>query len=134
MTPLTELRSVSHSHAARLESLGIRSIERLLQVAQDRRDRSVIAEETGISEVLLFGWVQLADLMQIRGIGCEYAELLFAADIRTPRHLSRREPERLYQQLARLNGQEHLVKRLPSPGDVRRWVIQAAKKKILARP
>ncbi len=65
-----------------------------------------------------------------RGVGSEYADLLEAAGVDTVPELRHRNPTALYQTLVKTNAEKHVVRQMPSAGQVEKWVQQA---KSLAR-
>ena len=71
-------------------------------------------------------WVNHADLLRVKGVGAEYAELLVAAGVDTLRDLRRRNPTALLAKIIGLNDKERVVARLPTESMVDSW-IEAAK-------
>ena len=122
---------IDEKGAAILEEMGISTTDRLLTVAAHKNGRLGIAEDSGIDEKELLAWVKLADMMRVRGIGEEYAELLFRAGIGSINDLSKRKPDRLYDQLIDINRQEYIVRRLPSQTQVGGWIDDARKTSAL---
>ena len=70
-------------------------------------------------------WAKLADLMRIRGIAEDYAELLGAAGADTVKELARRNAARLVARMAELNDKKKRVDLLPSEKRVVRWIDEA---------
>ncbi|MBC7223996.1 MAG: DUF4332 domain-containing protein, partial [Anaerolineae bacterium] len=67
----------------------------------------------------------LADLMRVKGVGEEYADLLEEAGVDTVRELQHRVPQNLWMKMQEVNGEKHLVRRLPSLRAVEDWIEQA---------
>jgi predicted flap endonuclease-1-like 5' DNA nuclease len=84
-----------------------------------------VEDKSGIGHALTLEWVNLADLMRIKGIGEEYSDLLEEAGVDTVKELRNRVPEHLYEAIVRTNEAKRLVRRLPTLGIVRDWVQQA---------
>jgi nucleotidyltransferase/DNA polymerase involved in DNA repair len=122
---LTDVPGLTPMEEVRLRSAGIRSTRTLLWEAGSRVGRSTVAGQTGIGEDRLLHLAQRADLMRVRGVGGEYAELLEAAGVATVPDLAHQKPERLRERLAALNGHRDLVRRVPSLRMVTRWVHEA---------
>lgn len=125
MARIIDIEGIGHVYTQKLQEYGIRTTERLLKVAASKKGREDLALRTGLSETLILEWVNLADLMRIRGIGSEYSDLLEEAGVDTVKELRNRRPDNLYNKLAEINDQKHLVRRVPSQNEVTSWVEQA---------
>ncbi|HEX2256929.1 MAG TPA: DUF4332 domain-containing protein, partial [Afifellaceae bacterium] len=66
-----------------------------------------------------------ADLMRVRGVAQEYAELLEAAGVGTVKDLRRRNAQRLAEQLVEINKERRLVRLPPGESRVRGWIAAA---------
>ncbi len=122
---LTDIEGIGPALAEKLKSAGVGSIARLLEKGATKKGRQELAAASGIGESLLLKFVNHADLMRIKGIGGEYAELLEASGVDTVPALARRNPENLHARMAEVNAEKKLVRSLPSVGQVTRWVEQA---------
>jgi len=127
MAKIADIEGIGPKFAKKLQAVGVRSTGRLLQIGADKRGRKDLAEETGISEKLVLEWVNLADLMRVKGIGEEYSDLLEEAGVDTVKELRNRSPENLFAALVEVNEKKALVRRLPSSKQVKLWVTQAKK-------
>jgi len=125
MARIIDIEGIGPTYASRLKRVGIRTTERLLNVAAHRQGRKDLAKLTSISETLILEWVNLADLMRIKGIAAEYSDLLEEAGVDTVKELRNRRPDNLYQALVEINAKKQLVRRLPSRREVDSWVKQA---------
>ncbi|ARA93435.1 ferredoxin [Rhodothermaceae bacterium RA] len=122
---LTDIEGIGPALAEKLKSAGVGSIARLLEKGATKKGRQELAAASEIGESLLLKFVNHADLMRIKGIGGEYAELLEASGVDTVPALARRNPENLHARMAEVNAEKKLVRSLPSVGQVTRWVEQA---------
>ena len=111
--------------ANKLGEQGITTTQGLLEAAANRQARRQLAAQTGLSEELLLGWVNRADLMRVRGVGEEYSDLLEAAGVDTVKELGRRRPDNLHGKIVEVNAEKRLVRRAPSVTEVGRWVADA---------
>ncbi len=127
MARILDVEGIGKKYAKKLVDVGVHSTARLLQIAAHKRGREDLAEHTGISEKLILEWVNLADLMRIKGIAEEYSDLLEEAGVDTVKELRQRVPENLYKRLVQINQDKELVRRLPSMHQVTSWVDQAKK-------
>jgi predicted flap endonuclease-1-like 5' DNA nuclease len=133
MAKIINIEGIGPKYAEKLQTIGIRSTERLLLVASHKQGRYDLAVQTNIPEKLILEWVNLADLIRIKGIGEEYSDLLEEAGVDTIKELRNRNPTNLYETLKRINIDKRLVRRLPSPKDVEQWVKEAKTLKPLVK-
>ncbi|SNR78258.1 DUF4332 domain-containing protein [Desulfurobacterium atlanticum] len=124
---IRQIEGIGKSYAEKLKSIGISTVEELLEKGATSKGREEIAEKIGISSKVVLKWVNKADLMRVRGIGEEYADLLEAAGVDTVPELSRRNPENLYEKIVEVNKEKKLVRQLPGVNKVAKWVEEAKK-------
>lgn len=125
MTALAKIEGIGEKYAAKLQEVGVNTLEGLLEKGKTPQGRKALAEATGINEKLILEWVNLADLFRIKGIGEEYSDLLEEAGVDTVMELARRNPENLLAKMTEINEQKKLVRRLPVLSQVQDWVEQA---------
>ena len=125
MTALKEIEGIGDSYADKLKAVGVKSIEALLTKGSTPKGREDLAETSGISEKLILEWVNRADLMRVRGVGSEYADLLEAAGVDSCVELGRRSAANLHAAMAEVNAAKKLVRQLPSSAMVAGWVEHA---------
>lgn len=126
MTKLIEINSIDHKAASRLGAMGIDSTETLLRLGRSPQDRTQLAKKTLISSRRLLNWVQVADLLRINGIGCDYAELLNQVGIKTVCELAQSEPKMLRTQLDQINRRRRTVRRVPAVSRIEGWIDRAS--------
>ena len=125
MTKLEVVEGIGPVYAGQLRAAGIATIEALLEAGATPAGRQQIEERSGIGHALVLEWVNLADLMRIKGVGEKYSDLLEEAGVDTVKELRTRVPENLHAAVVRTNEAKRLVRRLPTLGMVRDWVQQA---------
>lgn len=125
MAKLTTIEGVGEFYAQKLQEVGIRTTQALLEKGASPQGRKEIAEKAGISETLILRWVNHVDLFRIKGVGEEYADLLEAAGVDTVPELAQRNPENLYPKLVAVNQEKKLVRQLPTQTQVSNWIEQA---------
>lgn len=125
MASIDAIEGMGVRFATKLRKARIRTTEGLLRRAGNRKGRQELASQTGIPPERLLEWVHLADLMRVKGIGSEYAELLGAVGVTTLRELRKRNPRTLTAALVEMNDKKRLVRRLPTEGMVAAWVEEA---------
>ena|SRR3974390_24131 len=123
--PITDIGGVDAEVAVLLKAAGIRSTDRLLEMARTVRGRKLLSVKTGLDEKRLLCWANVADRMRIKGISKEYAELLQAAGVDTVKELKYRNPANLARAMADANKKRRLVRLLPSEKVVKRWIENA---------
>lgn len=125
MARVDQVAGVDHKQATKLRKAGVRTSNGLIDKASTRRGRSELSKATGLNPRDLQAWVQHADLLRVRGVGAEYAELLVAAGVDTVRDLRRRNPTALLAKMIGLNGSRKIVSRLPTESMVESWIESA---------
>jgi predicted RecB family nuclease len=126
MGSIGELRGIHPKEATRLRKAGVRTTESLLRHASNKRGRNALAKATDLDADKLLDWVNRADLMRIKGVGAEYADLLKMVGVDTVKTLRRRNPRSLLNSMIEVNDSERLVRRLPTESMVAAWVELAA--------
>jgi len=110
-----------------LKSAGIRTSDKLLEVASSPKGRKALSEKTGIDQQRLLRFANLADKMRVKGLGKEYAELLRHVGVDTVRELKYRNPAKLAEALRKKNDKLKMVRLVPTEKAVGRWVESAKK-------
>jgi predicted flap endonuclease-1-like 5' DNA nuclease len=130
---LADLDGIGAENVDRLRALGIRTTDKLLDVAKDPKGRQRLADQTGIDVKRILRLANLADRMRIKGVGQEYAELLREAGVDTIRELKYRNPEKLARAMMQANVRRKLVRVLPSDRAVVRWIDHAKRLQLKIR-
>jgi predicted flap endonuclease-1-like 5' DNA nuclease len=124
---IKRIEGVGSVYAEKLAATGIKTSDDLLKAGNTRKKREELAEKTGISSKLIMEWVNLADLMRIKGVSEEYSDLLEEAGVDTVAELTRRNPESLHAKILEANEEKKLVRRPPTAGMVENWIEQSKK-------
>lgn len=133
MASISDLESLSPKSATKLRKAGIRTTDGLLKVAASRSGREKLAERCGLTPDELKAWVTRSDLMRVKGIGAEYADLFDACGVQTVRDLRRRKASPLTAKLAEVNEKKRLVRRLPTEGMVEGWIEDAGRLDLIVQ-
>lgn len=133
MARIDEIRALDHKQATKLRKAGVRTTDALLKRGQSRSARSELSQQTGIPTADLLRWVNVADLMRIRGVGGEYAELLGMCGVSTLRELRRRNAVALTAKISAMNGRREVVQRLPTEGMVESWIARAGELDLIVK-
>ena len=78
---IIKIEGIGPTYAGKLESIGMKTSSNLLKQGRTPKGRKEIAKKSEISGDLILRWVNLCDLIRIKGIGEEYSDLLEASDI-----------------------------------------------------
>ncbi|MCW4007265.1 MAG: DUF4332 domain-containing protein [Candidatus Bathyarchaeota archaeon] len=127
MVKIEDIEGIGKTYAQKLTAAGIKTTDDLLEAGATPAGREKLAAKTGISEKMILEWVNLADLLRIKGVGEEYSDLLEEAGVDTVVELANRVPENLHAKMAEVNAKAKLVRRLPTLSEVKDWIEQAKK-------
>jgi len=127
MTSIAKIEGIGPVFKEKLAAAGIKTTEKLLEVACKAKAREELAQKTGITSKLILEWVNLGDLMRIKGVGEEYSDLLEEAGVDTIAELANRKADNLLAKILETNEKEKLVRRPPVLKQVQGWIEQAKK-------
>ena len=125
MANVKDIEGIGPVLGGKLEKAGIVTVESLLESGATRSGRANIAKEAGISESQVLEFVNMADLMRIKGVGAEFAELLKASGVDTIKELRTRNAENLHQKLEETNAAKSLTRKVPSLDMVKDFIAKA---------
>src|SRR5207302_6259641 len=118
-------QAIPAADAAKLKAAGVPTTFALLEKAADARTRKSLAKETKISERTLESWVQMADLLRVKGIGPDVARLLGAVGVKTVAQLRGSDAAKLEADIMKVNEKAELSKNPPSKDHLAAWIEQA---------
>jgi ribosomal protein L31 len=122
---LTDIEGIGETYARKLKDAGILTPESLLQKGSAPKGRQEIAEKSGISGKLILEWINHVDLMRVKGVSTDWADLLEAAGVDSVPELAQRVAENLVAKLVEVNQQKNLTRALPTLSQVEGWVAEA---------
>lgn len=125
MTAVTTIEGIGPAFEEKLAKADINSVEALLEKGATSQGRKTIEEASGIDHSRIARFVNHADLMRIKGVGGEYAEILEAAGVDTVPELAQRNAANLAAKLAEVNEEKKLVRSVPTEGTLDGWIAQA---------
>lgn len=123
---IDEIEGIGPANKEKLSAAGVTNTDQLLEKAASKAGRKALAAETGIDEKRILTFVNLADLMRVKGIGRQFAELLQAAGVDTIKELRTRKAANLASAVAATNAEKNLAKTVPSESQIEGF-IEAAK-------
>jgi len=124
-TKISDIEGIGPSFSKKIAKAGIKSVAGLLKKCADKKGRKQVSEITGIDESQILKWTNMADLYRVKGIGSEYAELLKASGVDTVKELRNRNAENLHQKIIELNNEKHLVRLVPGPNTLKKFIETA---------
>ncbi|MGI9534709.1 MAG: DUF4332 domain-containing protein [Thermodesulfobacteriota bacterium] len=133
MANVKEVEGIGKMNGRKLEKDGIRTLAGLLKRGADKKGRKAIAKNCKISEKLVLGWVNRADLCRIKGVASEYSDLLEKSGVDTVKELALRKAKNLHQKMHTVNKKKKLVRQLPSEKMVNKWIRQAKRLKRVVK-
>lgn len=124
MASIIDIEGIGPKYKEILTEAGIKTTEKLLEVAASKKGRQTVAEDTGVSEKLILEWVNRADLMRIKGVGEEFSDLLEVCGVDSPAELAHRNAANLHAKMEEVNAERNLVRRLPTADQVQEYIDQ----------
>ena len=127
MAKLTIIEGIGQTLAKKFQAGGVRGTRTLLTKGGTKKGRLALSEACGLDEGRILKFVNHADLMRIKGVGGEYAELLEAAGVDSVPELARRNAANLATAMESVNATRKLVRSVPTEERISDWVGQAGK-------
>ena len=116
-----QLEGIGPLYAARLNSVGIITVPQLVNA-----DAMEVARHVEATPELVREWQAMGRLLQVKGVGPQWAEALARVGVHDQHDLAQRDPRALADAIAKLNeGKTRITKSDPSPATVARWVRAA---------
>ncbi|HRI29708.1 MAG TPA: DUF4332 domain-containing protein, partial [Chitinophagales bacterium] len=122
---IAEIEGIGPVYAEKFESIGIKTVEQLLERGATAKGRAELEAATGIPHSKMLTFVNHADLFRIKGISSQYSELLEAAGVDTVKELRNRNAANLHAKMIEVNNEKQLVRQVPSLSQVESFVEQA---------
>jgi predicted flap endonuclease-1-like 5' DNA nuclease len=122
---IEHIEGIGEAFGAKLRKAGITTSKGLLQAAANPAGRRRLGETTGIDSGRILAWANMADLMRIKGVGKQFAELLKAAGVDTVKELRMRRADNLASRMAEVNAQKKLTRAVPTETMVAGWIVEA---------
>lgn len=114
MASIREISDITEPIAELLREAGVSTLEQLLETGATSSGRMRLADRARLDDQMIKQWVHQADLLRIKGVGPDFAELLCRAGVTTSPKLAYRSSDSLFAELTELNSRDHIVRRLPS--------------------
>lgn len=122
---IVDVEGIGPVFREKLHGADIQTTEDLLREGKTPAGRNRLSDATGISTTMLLEWINHADLMQLKGVGSEYSDLLEDAGVDTVAELARRNAANLHAAMRDFNMGKEAVRRTPSLEAVGEWIAEA---------
>jgi hypothetical protein len=122
---LREFRGVSLEEVAKLEAIGIITVEQMLVAGKTPKARQQLAEKTGISAQTILELVKLSDLSRLGAVKSVRARLYYDAGLDMPGKFTQWEPEALRQMLVEFVERTGFDGIAPLPKELRNAITKA---------
>jgi predicted flap endonuclease-1-like 5' DNA nuclease len=111
--------------ADRLKGQGVTTTFQLLERGADPKARVKLAHDARLADKTLLTWVQMADIMRIKGVGPDVGRLLAAAGVHTVAQLKTQDAAKLEDEILKVNSKQHLSENPPAVEHLQAWIAQA---------
>ncbi len=118
-------QTIPAADATRLKAQGIATTFQLLEKAGDAKARTELAKAAKVPEKALESWVEMADVMRVKGVGPDVTRLLAACGVHTVAQLKTQDATKLNDEIMKVNSKSHLSENPPSVEHLQAWIAQA---------
>jgi predicted flap endonuclease-1-like 5' DNA nuclease len=126
-TPVESIEGIGTGFGKNLRAEGIDTTEKLLELCATDEGVARVCKCVDLDENTVRNWGTMADLSRVKGLGGQWAELMWAAGITSVQNLAAQEIEPLRARMREVNEKEHRVAELPGEKRVTRFLEEAAK-------
>lgn len=126
-TPIETIEGIGTGFGAKLKADGIKSTEALLELCATDEGISRVCRCVDLDENTVRNWGTMADLIRIKGLGGQWAELLWRSGVTSVQDLATRDLEPLRARMKEVNESEHRVAEMPGEHRVSEFLKEAAR-------
>mgnify|MGYP001557477311 CR=1 FL=1 len=119
--------------AEKLAKQGVTTTAQLLEKGATRKARKQLAKATALKGKQLLEWIQMSDVVRIKGVGPEMSKLLRAAKVRTVKKLRRQKAKGLLARMLKANKKAKISQNPPNEAQVSHWIGLAKKLAIVLK-
>jgi predicted flap endonuclease-1-like 5' DNA nuclease len=109
----------------KLQGAKITTTDELVKATATAHGRAELAKTLGVEPAQLTEWINRADLMRLKGVGTEMANLLEDCGVDSAKELQHRVATHLHAKLKEVNDQKHITNHAPSEAQVEEWITEA---------
>lgn len=122
---IAEIKGLPPEAQAKLVAAHITNTDELVNEARTPQQRNALAKQLGVSPSQLTEWVNRADLMRLKGVGTEMANLLEECGVDSVKELQHRKADTLATKLKEANDAKHITHHAPTLQQVEEWISEA---------
>lgn len=130
-TPVESIEGIGSGFGSRLKADGISTTEDLLALCSTDAGVARVCKCVDLDENTVRNWGTMADLMRIKGLGGQWAELMWRAGVKNVQDLAQREIGALRTKMREINEAEHRVAELPGEKRVTKFIAEAQQLKAV---
>jgi predicted flap endonuclease-1-like 5' DNA nuclease len=124
-TAIESIEGIGAGFGKRLRADGIDTTEKLLALCATDDGVAQVCKCVDLDEGTVRNWGTMADLMRIKGLGGQWAELMWRAGVKNVQDLAAQEVEPLRARFREVNEAENRVAELPGESRVTKFIEQA---------
>ena len=119
-----EIEGIGKKYAGKLERAGYAEINDLSKLTWEEINE--LAKKTRISPKLIDKWQEQADLVALKGIGPEFAEVLNKIGVDSAKELSKRNAQSTLEKIKAFDKRRpNVIRKLPTNAQVESWIKEA---------
>lgn len=122
---IAEIKGLDSATQAKLAAAHITTVEHLLHETATSQQRAALAKQLGVDESQLTGWINRADLMRLKGVGTEMANLLELCGVDSCKELQHRKADHLHDKLKATNDARKITHHAPTLAQVEAWIAES---------
>lgn len=122
---IREIKGLEEAVREKLEGDGIMTVEQLLEQTNNGPRKGALAKKLGIPSAQLTELINRADLMRLKGVGTEMANLLEECGVDSCRELQHRTAANLQAKLKATNDEKKITHHAPTLAQVEAWIKEA---------
>ena len=123
---IAEIKGMDAAAQTKLAEAKITTVEQLLEQAGTAQQLNALAKQLGVTSSQLTEWVNRADLMRLKGVGTEMANLLEECGVDSCKELQHRVAANLQAKLKSVNDEKKITHHAPTLAQVEEWIREAA--------
>ena len=123
---IAEIKGLDAVIEQKLLAANITTVEELLAATDTAAKRNALVNQLGVNASQLTDWINRADLMRLKGVGTEMANLLEECGVDSCRELQHRVAANLHTKLKETNDAQRITHHAPTLAQVEEWIREAA--------
>ena len=125
-TPIETIEGIGEGFGKRLRADGVDTTEKLLLMCANDDGIAAVCKCVDLDADTIKNWGTMADLIRIKGLGGQWAELMWRAGVNSVQNLGKQDIGPLRERMREANEAEHRVAELPGEKRVARFIQEAS--------